>query len=87
MNIRIIRITDVSTNCENMVDALFRSHKYFPLVRRFQKWNILTSISCAVKYATIDAKKAGPVRPKTLCKCFAIYWRPFYRSGVHSYHY
>ena len=27
----------VSTNCENMVDALFLSHKYLPLVRRFQK--------------------------------------------------
>ena len=48
-----------------MVEALFLSHKCFPLVRRFQKWNILTSINCADKYATIDAKKAGPVRPKT----------------------
>ena len=48
-----------------MVEALFLSHKCFPLVRRFQKWKILTSINCAVKYATIDAKKAGPVRPKT----------------------
>ena len=54
--IKRIHITrDVSTNCEAMVEPLFLSHRCLPLVNFFQKWKILTSINCAIKYATIDA--------------------------------
>ena len=52
-------------NCENIVEALFRSQRCFPFVSFFQKWKTLTSTSCAARYAIMDAKTATPDRPNT----------------------
>lgn len=45
----------VSNSCDKVVDALFLSHKCFPLVSFFQKWKSRISRNCALRYAIIEA--------------------------------